>query len=111
MRAVLQKTFVTAQIVPVKDHREGLAAVESGSADAYASDRVILIGLVITAKEGQFAIGEQYLSYEPYGFMLRRGDSPFRLAVNRVLSSPTGRARSCRSTAGGSASSASPATS
>ena len=33
------------------------------------------------------AIGEQYLSYEPYGFMLRRGDSPFRLAVNRVLSS------------------------
>jgi len=87
VRAALQKAFVTAQIVPVKDHREGLAAVESGSADAYASDRVILIGLVITAKEGQFAIGEQYLSYEPYGFMLRRGDAPFRLAVNRVLSS------------------------
>jgi ABC-type amino acid transport substrate-binding protein len=87
VRAALQKAFVTAQIVPVKDHREGLAAVESGSADAYASDRVILIGLVLTAKEGQFAIGEQYLSYEPYGFMLRRGDAPFRLAVNRVLSS------------------------
>ena len=87
VRAALQKAFVTAQIVPVKDHREGLAAVESGSADAYASDRVILIGLVTTAKEGQFAIGEQYLSYEPYGFMLRRGDAPFRLAVNRVLSS------------------------
>ena len=87
VRAVLQKAFVTAQIVPVKDHREGLAAVESGSADAYASDRVILIGLVVTAKEGQFAIGEQYLSYEPYGLMLRRGDAPFRLAVNRVLSS------------------------
>jgi glutamate/aspartate transport system substrate-binding protein len=87
VRAALQKGFVTAQIVPVKDHREGLAAVESGSADAYASDRVILIGLVVTAKEGQFAIGEQYLSYEPYGLMLRRGDAPFRLAVNRVLSS------------------------
>jgi ABC-type amino acid transport substrate-binding protein len=87
VRAALQKAFVTAQIVPVKDHREGLAAVESGSADAYASDRVILIGLVTTAKEGQFAIGEQYLSYEPYGFMLRRGDAPFRLAVNRVLAS------------------------
>ncbi|HKC96684.1 MAG TPA: amino acid ABC transporter substrate-binding protein [Methylomirabilota bacterium] len=87
VRAALQKSFVTAQIVPVRDHREGLAAVESGSADAYASDRVILVGLVVTAKEGQFAIGEQYLSYEPYGFMLRRGDSAFRLAVNRVLSS------------------------
>jgi len=87
VRAALQKSFLTAQIIPVKDHREGLAAVENGTADAYASDRVILIGLVVTAKEGQFAIGEQYLSYEPYGFMLRRGDSPFRLAVNRVLSS------------------------
>ena len=87
VRTALQKAFVTAQIVPVKDHREGLAAVESGGADAYASDRVILIGLVVTAKEGQFAIGEQYLSYEPYGFMLRRGDAPFRLVVNRVLSS------------------------
>ena len=88
LRTVLQKTSVTAQIVPVTDHLAGLAALESGSIDAYASDRVILIGLAATAKNaGQFAIAEQYLSYEPYGFMMRRGDAPFRLAVNRVLSS------------------------
>jgi ABC-type amino acid transport substrate-binding protein len=49
---------------------------------------VILIGLVVTAKDpAQYAIAEQYLSYEPYGFMMRRGDPAFRLAVNRVLSS------------------------
>ncbi|MGH7342212.1 MAG: amino acid ABC transporter substrate-binding protein, partial [Candidatus Rokuibacteriota bacterium] len=87
VRAALQKSFVSAQIIPVKEHHEGLAAVESGSADAYASDRVLLIGLAVTAKEGKFAVAEQYLSYEPYGFMLRRGDAPFRLGVNRVLSS------------------------
>jgi glutamate/aspartate transport system substrate-binding protein len=88
MRTVFQRTQVNAQIVPVTDHRGGLAALESGSIDAYASDRVILIGLAATAKDpAQFAIAEQYLSYEPYGFMLRRGDAPFRLAVNRVLSS------------------------
>jgi glutamate/aspartate transport system substrate-binding protein len=88
LRSVLQKTSVTAQIVPVTDHLGGLAALESGSIDAYASDRVILIGLAATAKEpAQFAIAEHYLSYEPYGFMMRRGDAPFRLAVNRVLSS------------------------
>jgi glutamate/aspartate transport system substrate-binding protein len=87
LRTALQKAFVTAQVVPVKEHREGLTALENGTADAYASDRVILIGLAVTAKDpAQFAISEQYLSYEPYGFMLRRGDSPFRLAVNRVLS-------------------------
>ena len=88
IRSVLQKTLVNAELVPVTDHRGGLAALESGAIDAYASDRVILIGLAATAKDpGQFAIGEQYLSYEPYAFMLRRGDAPFRLAVNRVLSS------------------------
>jgi glutamate/aspartate transport system substrate-binding protein len=87
MRGVLQKALVSAQLVPVKDHREGLAALESGSADAYASDRVILIGLAVTSQDpSQFAIAEQYLSYEPYGFMLRRGDAPFRLVVNRALS-------------------------
>jgi glutamate/aspartate transport system substrate-binding protein len=88
MKNALQKAFVTAQIVPVKDHREGLTMLENGSVDAYASDRTILIGLGVTAKDpSQFAIAEQYFSYEPYGFMLKRGDAPFRLAVNRVLSS------------------------
>ena len=88
VRAALQKAFVTAQIVPVKDHREGLSALDAGTIDAYASDRTILIGLAVTASDpAQYSIAEQYLSYEPYGLMLRRGDSAFRLAVNRVLSS------------------------
>jgi ABC-type amino acid transport substrate-binding protein len=88
IRAMLQRALVTAELVPVTDHRGGLAALESGAIDAYASDRVILIGLAATAKDpGQFAIAEQYLSYEPYAFMLKRGDAPFRLAVNRVLAS------------------------
>ena len=88
IRSMLQRAAISVELVPVTDHRGGLAALESGAIDAYASDRVILIGLAATAKDpGQFAIAEQYLSYEPYGFMLRRGDAPFRLAVNRVLSS------------------------
>ena len=37
-------------------------------------------------KRQQLAIGDQPLSYEPYGLMLKRGDAPFRLAVNRILS-------------------------
>jgi ABC-type amino acid transport substrate-binding protein len=88
VKNALQKAFVTAQIVPVKEHREGLSALDAGTIDAYASDRTILIGLAVTANDPtQYAIAEQYLSYEPYGFMLKRGDAPFRLAVNRVLSS------------------------
>ena len=60
--------------------------IENGSADAYASDRIILIGLAMTSKDpNKLAIADQYFSYEPYGLMVRRGDADFRLAVNRVL--------------------------
>ena len=86
LKATLQKALVNAQVTPVKDHREGLTGVENGTLDAYASDRVILIGLAVTAQDpSQFAIADTYLSYEPYGLMLRRGDAPFRLTVNRAL--------------------------
>ena len=72
--------------IAVKDHGEGRAALESRAADAYASDREILIGLVLTAADpARFVIADRYFSYEPYGLMLRRGDSDFRLAVDRSL--------------------------
>jgi glutamate/aspartate transport system substrate-binding protein len=86
MAEALQKAKLTVQMIKVKEHAEGIAALENGSADAYASDRVILIGLAMTSKDpAKLAISDQYFSYEPYGLMLRRGDPDFRLAVNRVL--------------------------
>jgi glutamate/aspartate transport system substrate-binding protein len=82
----LKEQFVTVKFVQVKDHLEGLAAVEKGSADAFASDRGILIGLVVTSKEpSHYAVPSFLFSYEPYGFMVRRNDGAFRLAVNRAL--------------------------
>ena len=82
----LKEEFVTVQLVRVKNHVEGLAAVEKGSADAFASDRGILIGLAVTSKDPKlFALPGLLFSYEPYGFMLRRNDAAFRLAVNRAL--------------------------
>jgi ABC-type amino acid transport substrate-binding protein len=82
----LKEEFVTVQTVAVKNHVEGLAAIEKGSADAFASDRGILIGLVVTSKDPSlFALPNVLFSYEPYGFMVRRNDAAFRLAVNRAL--------------------------
>jgi glutamate/aspartate transport system substrate-binding protein len=87
MAEALQKANVEVELVWVREHSDGIAALETGSADAYASDRVILIGLALTSKDpAKLALSNQYLSYEPYGLMLRRGDADFRLAVNRVLS-------------------------
>jgi glutamate/aspartate transport system substrate-binding protein len=86
MAEALKKANLTVQMVNVKEHANGIAALEDGTADAYASDRVILLGLAMTAKDpSKLALADQYFSYEPYGLMLRRGDADFRLAINRVL--------------------------
>jgi glutamate/aspartate transport system substrate-binding protein len=82
----LKEEFVSVKYVPVKNHVEGLAAVEKGLAEAFASDRGILAGLAVTSKDPTlFALPGILFSYEPYGFMVRRNDAAFRLAVNRAL--------------------------
>ena len=86
LQKFLKEEFVSVKYVPVKNHLEGLAAVEKGLAEAFASDRGILIGLAVTSKDpSRFALPNVLFSYEPYGFMLRRNDAGFRLAVNRAL--------------------------
>ena len=82
----LKDEFVSVQTVRVKTHVEGLMALDSGAADAFASDRGILAGLAVTSKDpSKFALPAVLFSYEPYGFMVRRNDAAFRLVVNRTL--------------------------
>jgi glutamate/aspartate transport system substrate-binding protein len=82
----LKKEFISVKVVPVKDHLEGIAAIEKGLADAFASDRGTLIGIAVTSKDPKrFALANVVFSYEPYGLMVRRNDPAFRLAVNRAL--------------------------
>src|SRR5262249_59705334 len=86
LKDALNKRGVTATLVPVADHAAGVAALDAGAADAYASDRVILIGIGRTSKNPEkLTLVEEFFSYEPYGLMLRRNDAAFRLAVNRAL--------------------------
>jgi ABC-type amino acid transport substrate-binding protein len=82
----LKEEFITVEMVRVKDHLEGIAAIEKGLADGLASDRGLLIGIAVTSKDPtRFGLANVLFSYEPYGFMLRRNDAAFRLAVNRAL--------------------------
>lgn len=86
LTAVLAKRSIRATIVPVKNHVEGVAALDNRAIDAYASDRTILIGMGRTSKSPEkLSLIEEFFSYEPHGFMLKRGDADFRLSVNRAL--------------------------
>jgi ABC-type amino acid transport substrate-binding protein len=87
LRQVLQKKLVNAEVVTVEKAGDGIALLEAGGADAYAGDRIKLLGLVTQAKDAaKFAFISGDFSYEPYALALPRNDSAFRLEVNRALS-------------------------
>lgn len=82
----LKAQFVEVKTVDVKDHVEGMAALDEGRADAFASDRSVLAALALSSKDPKrFALSRHSFSYEPYGLMVRRNDAAFRLVVNRAL--------------------------
>jgi glutamate/aspartate transport system substrate-binding protein len=77
---------MTATVVPVKSRDEGLAQLEAGTIDAFAGDRVLLIGLAGKAKDPKsLALLGEALSYEPYAIVLPRGDWAMRQAVDAAL--------------------------
>jgi ABC-type amino acid transport substrate-binding protein len=83
---MLKERAIEAKIVPVKDGVEGVALLEAGAVAAFASDKIKLVGLAAQANDPKkFALLSEDLSFEPYAFMLPRGDSAFRLEVNRAL--------------------------
>ena len=88
LKRALKKEFINTTVVPIEDHDKGLAALEANEIDAYASDRVLLVGLALGAKDPtQLTLTDQYYSYEPYALMLRKGDDDFRLLADRTLAS------------------------
>jgi glutamate/aspartate transport system substrate-binding protein len=86
LKQLFSLRLVSANIVPVQSGAEGLAALENGQVDAYASDQVVLIGLAAGAKDPKsLRLSGALYSYEPYAFMVRQNDAAFRLIADRTL--------------------------
>ena len=86
LKKALALAGMTASFVMVKSGNEGVAAVLAGNADAYASDRMLLAQLKGADDHGgELEFLQNDFSFEPYGLVLPRDDSEFRLLVNRTL--------------------------
>jgi glutamate/aspartate transport system substrate-binding protein len=82
----LKRLNIGAQIVPVEEEGKGMTMLSANDADAYASDRVVLLGLALAARGSNiYKLIDEDFSFEPYALVLRRDDHEFRLAVNRAL--------------------------
>jgi ABC-type amino acid transport substrate-binding protein len=85
LRSVLKERKIDAQVIVMRDDREVVAALSARKIDAFANDRLALIGRVLIGTTGgEFTLADEDISFEPYALMMRR-DAAFRLAVNRAL--------------------------
>jgi ABC-type amino acid transport substrate-binding protein len=87
LRNTLNDAGIAADVVAAKTHGEGLAMLDDGKISAYFADRAILVTLSRESKApDKLRLADDYLTVEPYALALPRGDSDFRLAVDRALS-------------------------
>ncbi len=71
----------------VDTHDDGMALLNEGKVQGYASDRAMLLGQIFRFPDmaGDYLLTKRALSFEPYALMVRRGDTEFRLAADRAL--------------------------
>ncbi|MEO0973594.1 MAG: amino acid ABC transporter substrate-binding protein, partial [Pseudomonadota bacterium] len=71
----------------ISNHVDGMKLLKAGDVDGFASDRAMLIGQVVQGGEDpqDYRLTRNVFSFEPYALMLPRGDTEFRLVVDRAL--------------------------
>ena len=89
VRRVAEVNDFRIKLTPIKSHDEGMELLNKGKVDGYASDRAMLIGQVFRNANvaNDYTMTRSALSFEPYAFMIARGDTEFRLAADRALAS------------------------
>lgn len=73
-------------VISAKDHGESFQMLESGRAVAFMMDDALLAGEMAKAKKpNDWAVTGTAQSYEIYGCMVRKGDAPFKKAVDDAI--------------------------
>jgi glutamate/aspartate transport system substrate-binding protein len=83
MRELAAKFKVDMEIVVAADHAASFAQLAAGQVDAFATDDVLLYGQVAQNNaQGQYFVVGDFLSYDPYGVMYRKGEPQLAKLVN-----------------------------
>ena len=86
IKALSDKDNLNIKFLNAKDHGESFLTVESGRAVAFSMDDILLYGLIAKAKSPKdFEVVGDYLSYDPYGMMYRKGDEDFGQVIRRAI--------------------------
>ena len=84
MKRLAARLTPPPRVTETSDVDAAYAMLAAGQADAFASDDILLAGLLAArADGGRFRIVGDYLSYEPYAIVLRRDDPDFAALVRQ----------------------------
>jgi glutamate/aspartate transport system substrate-binding protein len=84
--AAVEAAGLDVKILPVKDHAEGMLSLETDRVDAYATDHILLFGLISKSRTpDDFVVVGDFISFDPYALMVRRDDSAFELVGKKAL--------------------------
>lgn len=84
VNTVNERVQLKLTVVTVKDRSEGISVLESGAADAFAGDKILLAAAQYQNPQGLLMLPDD-LSIEPYAIVLPADDRNFRIAVNAGL--------------------------
>lgn len=86
VKAAVEELGLDVKVLPVRDHAEGMLSLETDRVDVYATDHILLYGLISKSKTpDEFEVVGDFLSFDPYGLMVRRDDSAFELVGKTAL--------------------------
>jgi len=86
MHNVDKKFSLGLTIVTSPDHEQSYQMLVDGKADAFATDDILLYGLIARHKsQDKFRVTGDYLSYDPYGIMFRKGEPQLAAVVERTF--------------------------
>ena len=86
MQEIARRFKLDFKLAAARDHADSYAQLEAGKADAFATDDVLLYGLIAQHKaQKKFQVVGEFLSYDPYGVMFRRDDAQLAALVKQAF--------------------------
>jgi glutamate/aspartate transport system substrate-binding protein len=83
MRELAVKFKIDMILSVAADHAASFAQLQAGQVDAFATDDVLLYGLLAQNKaQADYVVTGDFLSYDPYGIMYRKGDTQLAQLIN-----------------------------
>ena len=83
MRDIARKFKLDFALLVAADHAASFAMLTAGEADAFATDDVLLFGLLAqNRRQGDYVVTGEFLSYDPYAIMYRKDDPEMTRVVN-----------------------------